>query len=336
METEAEAPTEEPKAALLADDEEVSTEVEEMTAASTVSPLPKEHIIDLLFDFLRQEEELNPLLCGYFCKMLVGMMSSNKKPFCLYVFNPRNEVISSMIKHVYNRSVADTLVKILSIDINVCEYEEELPNFMLSDKEQLIKIVTDLVAQIELQEYEGKLNAAMVLQELYNSSRHLAAATKDAKFHKLLFAHLSKDDLTVRSSLSVLLSFFEKLPEVYDNEGGESNKLDYEVKEDFDTNMGEYASSLCDIIEADSDIEIYQQYDTTLVRPFGFTRVQAMKIFLAIVKEGNISWTAHFGSLFSKLLTFTQDYPWNSALHKIIEEIFVSIIRSNSEYDLGS
>lgn len=61
-----------------------------------------------------------------------------------------------------------------------------------------------------------------------------------------------------------------------------------------------------------------------------------MKIFLAIVKEGNISWTAHFGSLFSNLLKYTQDYPWNSALHKIVEEVFVSIIRSNSEYDLGS
>ena len=99
--------------------------------------------------------------------------------------------------------------------------------------------------------------------------------------------------------------------------------------------MGEYASSLCSLIEASSDKTIQQQYASE-VKPFGFTRILAMKIFLAIVKEGNISWTAHFGSLFSILLSYTQDYPWNSALHKIIEEIFITVLKSNSDYDLGS
>lgn len=44
---------------------EVSTE-----ADSATPRLPEKHIIDIFFDFLRTSEERNPVLCGYFVKML--------------------------------------------------------------------------------------------------------------------------------------------------------------------------------------------------------------------------------------------------------------------------
>lgn len=44
---------------------EISTE-----ADSSIPWLPEKHILDIFFDFLRTTEERNPVLCGYYVKML--------------------------------------------------------------------------------------------------------------------------------------------------------------------------------------------------------------------------------------------------------------------------
>jgi hypothetical protein len=110
------------------------------------------HIIDILFDFLRVETELNPVLCGYFCKFTNTLMNHNRKGFFSYVFDPENKVVEYLIKHIYNRSIADTLVKIL------CDYSE-----VTVDKKQFILAIID---SIETQAYEGKLNISMVLIDI--------------------------------------------------------------------------------------------------------------------------------------------------------------------------
>jgi len=91
--------------------------LESETEAETVDikpSVPKKHVIEYLFDFLHSEEELNPVLCGYFCKLLGNMMTSHRKAMSFYVFNPNNKVIENMVKHIYNKSVADILTRFLN------------------------------------------------------------------------------------------------------------------------------------------------------------------------------------------------------------------------------
>jgi len=89
---------------------------EATTQVETVEPPfeMKKHIIDIFFDFIRTEEELNPVLCGYFCKIVGSMLTSFRKKFNRYAFNSENKIIESMIRHSYNRSIADLLIKILN------------------------------------------------------------------------------------------------------------------------------------------------------------------------------------------------------------------------------
>jgi len=113
---------------------EESKETEE-TEASTVAelpPVPKKHVIDILFSFLDTEEELNPVLCGYFCKLIGNMMSNHRKAMSFYVFNPQNKVIERMINHVYNRSIADTLTRFLNQDVLQSEYHEEVFEYIMT------------------------------------------------------------------------------------------------------------------------------------------------------------------------------------------------------------
>jgi hypothetical protein len=45
-------------------------------------------LLDRLFKFIEQEEELNPVLSGYFCK-LVSLLISRKQKFLIpYIFSP--------------------------------------------------------------------------------------------------------------------------------------------------------------------------------------------------------------------------------------------------------
>ena len=85
-------------------------------------PKPKRSMMDHLFDFIRVEEELNPVLCGYFSKFLGTLMFHSRKQFQTYIYNPKNQVIEYMTKHIYNRSIADCLVKILLQDILMSDF----------------------------------------------------------------------------------------------------------------------------------------------------------------------------------------------------------------------
>lgn len=61
---------------------EVTTQVE----TNDVKKAPKRMIIDILFDFVKTDIELNPVLCGYFCKLVNSLINSNRKFFNIYAF----------------------------------------------------------------------------------------------------------------------------------------------------------------------------------------------------------------------------------------------------------
>lgn len=100
-------------------------------AESTELNLPSKHIIDILFDFLRTDEEWNPVLCGYFVKLLSSMQNQHRKEFNLFIYNPKNEVISSFVKHIYNKSLSDFLIKILNQDVMRSDYKNEVVDFII-------------------------------------------------------------------------------------------------------------------------------------------------------------------------------------------------------------
>lgn len=51
-----------------------------------------------------------------------------------------------------------------------------------------------------------------------------------------------------------------------------------------------------------------------------------------IVKLGIIEYTVPFIQTCRSLMNYCIDYPWNSALHKLVEEILTDILWSNSKF----
>ncbi|MDR3737288.1 MAG: hypothetical protein P4L10_17380 [Acidobacteriaceae bacterium] len=76
---------------------------------------PKERcgLLEKLMSLLKSEKEVNPVLAGYFCKVMQVIIEKRKLDLLEYIFRYR-EHIDNVLHHCYNRSIADVLSKILS------------------------------------------------------------------------------------------------------------------------------------------------------------------------------------------------------------------------------
>lgn len=72
--------------------------------------------MDRLFKFIRTKDiPLNPVLAGYFAKLVTLLINRKQKNLIPYVFRPESDVIDCLLYHVYQKSIAELLNKLLSI-----------------------------------------------------------------------------------------------------------------------------------------------------------------------------------------------------------------------------
>ena len=69
-------------------------------------------MLEYLLGFLKTEDELNPVLCGYFSKLINVFISSKSEDFFDYLYR-HEHIIEDFANHIYNRSIADNFIKIL-------------------------------------------------------------------------------------------------------------------------------------------------------------------------------------------------------------------------------
>ena len=121
-------------------------------------------LLDRLFKFTKTEDEepVNSVLAGYFSKVVQLLINRKQKQIVPYIVADENMVIENLLKHVYSRSVAEVIHRILNIvDSN---FEEEIST-KISEKKQLI--LTSLIDQLGSErEDETVMNAAFILQDI--------------------------------------------------------------------------------------------------------------------------------------------------------------------------
>ncbi len=78
-------------------------------------------VFEKLMSFMhnaRMGEELNPVLAGYFAKVLISVIDTRKKDAWKYLMENGKRHVKGMIRHCYNASVADTLIRLLKCEFN--------------------------------------------------------------------------------------------------------------------------------------------------------------------------------------------------------------------------
>ncbi len=108
-------------------DEELEEEKMTMMTGSTYADTneqemeKRQELLDFLFSFLEDVgKELNPVLCGYFCKMVNCLLTKRTKQTITYLYT-HSHILVNMVRHLESRGVYELLMRILRIDNSVAE-----------------------------------------------------------------------------------------------------------------------------------------------------------------------------------------------------------------------
>lgn len=97
-----------------------STQATATTEAEVTAPVTDRFmLLHHLFNFVRTKEApLNAVLAGYFRQMVILLINKKSKeilPF-LFMSGPGEDIFEHLLFHVYQRSVADVLGKLMSVN----------------------------------------------------------------------------------------------------------------------------------------------------------------------------------------------------------------------------
>lgn len=152
--------------------------MDEKTMASTTTTLATEVdveededadnkyvLLDRLFKFIAgsNDEDLNPVLSGYFCKLVSLLISRKQKQLVPYIFRPESPIIDHLVNHVGQKSVSEILNKLLTqID---SDFEPEILT-QIQEKQQYV--VARLISQLgPTVSEENNLNGASIIQDMF-------------------------------------------------------------------------------------------------------------------------------------------------------------------------
>lgn len=75
-------------------------------------------LIDHLCSFVEQDEELLPILCGYFLKVMQQLLAKQKTLFLEYLLLERNgKIFDGLLKHIEHHSIALLVIALLEVNI---------------------------------------------------------------------------------------------------------------------------------------------------------------------------------------------------------------------------
>ena len=122
-------------------------------------------LLERLFKFIQtvDGEDLNPVLSGYFCKLVSLLISRKQKQLFPFIFAKESTVIEDLLKHVYQKSISEILNKLLTL-IDT-DHEPEIVA-MIQEKQQMA--VTQLIDSLGPEKSEEhNLNASTIIQDMF-------------------------------------------------------------------------------------------------------------------------------------------------------------------------
>lgn len=95
------------------DDEDLSTQPTTIPEVRITIKANKHELFERYLSFLDAEEELNPVLCGYFSKVFTVLVGAKTKQVFSYVYT-HTRVLDNLIRHSYQKSIAEVLIRLLN------------------------------------------------------------------------------------------------------------------------------------------------------------------------------------------------------------------------------
>ncbi|XP_072258067.1 serine/threonine-protein phosphatase 6 regulatory subunit 2 isoform X2 [Pyxicephalus adspersus] len=124
-----------------------------------------EHLLDILYDFLRQEPPLNPLLASFFSKS-IGNLIARKTEQVIGFLRKKEQFLTLVLDHVGTSAMMDLLLRLISC-VEPAPLRQEVLNWL--NEERLIQRLIDLIHCS--QDEDRQSNASQTLCDLIRLSR---------------------------------------------------------------------------------------------------------------------------------------------------------------------
>lgn len=170
--------------------EDTSTHISEETSETTTTKEPahpplstnKYDLLDYLTRFIETDEELNDVLAGYFARLCNILIQKKGDELATY-FYTNERLLYRFAYHSYSKSLTDTVIKILDINMNKIEIEEaEIERVRQEFIKKLLERLNDGSSNVS---YEYSLNIFQIFNELTFKKPFYSLLIKDEVLNTL-------------------------------------------------------------------------------------------------------------------------------------------------------
>ena len=321
-------------------------------------------LLDRLFKFVRQEpgdDELNPVLSGYFFKLVSLLISRKQKLLVPYIFAPESDVMESMINHIGNKSVSEILNKLVNqID---SDYEPSLQEQIRQKQKMVVeKIIAHLGPE---KSEESNLNASSIIQDMFDNKDFYNMFLQKQNVQQILaYAAAPMSESTKSSKISSLAVFnqiiFHHIDKQKKKDHAKDSRKDNDDEDDMiiqqnsddENNEDLEASNPCSLvaqanvlveilIEKIPDLEVILQPDHDLTQlqgsivdrpytPLGQQRLRSVELVLKMVqmKKEALNKALLNSKVFSNVMELVKQFPWNNFLQLKVINLFTEIVEN--------
>lgn len=193
----------------------------------------KYELLEHFLSFIDTEEELNPVLCGYFAKLFQVLVSSHAKEVFGYVYS-HTVVLDNLVRHSYQKSISDVLIRLMNTQENLFQGENDILQLSYHDINTLrcsyvLKIIQKLAPETT---YEDQLNSQQILCDIADYKLLYTEMLSEGAF-ELYKGYLKSESDSSKSNVYILLSLLlQKYHSHMEESGNKSSSYDYLDEED--------------------------------------------------------------------------------------------------------
>lgn len=129
-----------------------------------------------------RDTPINPVLAGYFAKLVTLLINRKQKNLIPYVFAPDSDVIDNLLYHVYQKSVSELLNKFLNIQDH--DFEEPLSTEIKRKQNEVIEKLIEKLGPNSTE--EDHLNGASILSDMLETKDFYNVISKRDHIIKLV------------------------------------------------------------------------------------------------------------------------------------------------------
>lgn len=311
-------------------------------------------LLDRLFKFIEVEDDtqVNPVLAGYFSKIVQLLINRKQKQVVPYIVSDEYNVVENLLKHVYSRSVAEVIQRLLHIvDSN---FEDEL-SAKISQKKQII--LASLIEQLATKrEDETVMNAAFILQDILEQKPFFQILTKRQNMQKMFeiaFDTTAPDTDSCFVTQGLISRFVQQFNDRwkqsldenrFDNSCDDDDIIVNEMSdEENEESKSKHADAVVEllvkmiepiktILETSPLPEIQSSFSSKRTMPLGRTKLRAVELLQSIVslRKAEIINVVTSSEVLQVAIGLIEKHPWNNMIqlkaHLIFEDVLYSDI----------